>query len=140
MASPAAAAARASSMRPMWASAEPRWKCAIANLLLRLTLCRNHDDGLLVAAERIPREADKRKPGESKGIKRTEPQGFSNVSLGLLASAKMQRVQPHPTVGEGEIGIELERVLAFGHRNFRAVGHAEDEAIDGVSQSVIGSD
>jgi hypothetical protein len=43
-------------------------------------------------------------------------------------------------VGEGEIGIEFERVLRFGHRPFHTVGHAHHEAKSTVSLGVIGGE
>lgn len=43
-------------------------------------------------------------------------------------------------MGVGKIGIELERVLAFGYSTFGAVGHAHDEAVDAVSVRVTGGE
>jgi hypothetical protein len=62
------------------------------------------------------------------------------VALGLLGPPKMQGVQPHPAVGEGEIGIKLERVPGFDHRAFDALGEPHDQAEHGMSLGVLGGE
>jgi hypothetical protein len=65
-------------------------------------------------------------PDISRGIARTEAQGFANISLRFLGAADKNLSKTDSGMGGGEISIQRQRMFALGD----ALGRAPGEYVD----------
>ncbi len=77
---------------------------------------------LAPTAEVELRVARNRNPDVSHRVARTEAQGLANVSLCLVGATNQDLTNSDIGMGEGEISIQVQRVLTFGDALCRAPG------------------